>query len=62
MRGDGLLKILGETAIAVEPREGAFDHLPARQDLEALGFVRRLDDVDDPFAGATERARELLSA
>ena len=39
-----VFKILGETATAIEPGEGALDDPASRQNLEPLGLVRAFDD------------------
>ena len=38
-RGDGLLEVLGQAAVAAEPCKGPLDHPASGQDLEALGVV-----------------------
>lgn len=48
--GDGCLEILGETAVLVEPGEGALDDRSARQEHEAGSGTRALDDFERPFA------------
>ena len=48
--GDGCLEVLGEAAASSEPREGAFDHPSARQELEAFDAGWPLDDLDGPGA------------
>ena len=67
-RGDGLLEVLGETAVAIEPCEGALDDPTARQKLEApsaklrtcFGGIGSLDDLDAPLAKAAQRSPELV--
>ena len=49
-RCDGLIEVLGEPPIAIEPRKGAFDDPAARQNLEAAGGIGSPDDRDSAFA------------
>ena len=60
-RGDGLLEVLGEASVPVEPCQRALDHPTAGQDLEALCGVGSLDDLDGPFADAAQRILEFVS-
>lgn len=48
-------KSLAKPAFAVDPSEGPLDDPAARQQHEALGNVRPLDDVDRPVAEWHER-------
>lgn len=52
---DGLLEILGEASVPVEPCQSALNHPATGQHLEALGGVGSLDDLDGPFADAAQR-------
>ena len=60
-RGNSLLEVLGETAVAVQPGQGALDHPLARQEFEALGHAGSLDDLNDQFADAAQRLPRLVS-
>src|SRR6056297_2711438 len=53
-RGDGFLPVLCEPAASAEPGEGALHDPAARQDLEALGGVGALHDLDRPDADPVE--------
>ena len=57
--GDGFLPVLGQAAASSQPCEGSFDDPSARQDLEALGGIGSLDDLDPPVAGAPQRLPQL---
>ena len=61
-RCNGLLEVLGETAVAVQPGQRALDHPAAGQDLKALGGVGPLDDFDGPLADAAKRILEFVSS
>ena len=61
-----VFNILGKTATAIEPGEGAFDNPSTGQDDEPLGSIRALDDFDldlreDPSDGLFED-RPLIAA
>lgn len=56
-RCDGLLEVLGKSAISVEPGDCPFDNPPAGQDFEALDLVGAFDDCDHP---ATQRLQGIL--
>lgn len=60
-RCDGLLKVLGEAAVAIEPCQRSFDNPAARQNHEALGRICPLDDLDGPFADPSEGIPELVT-
>ena len=55
-----MLEVLGETAVAIEPCEGALDDPTARQKLEAFGCIGLLDDLDCPLADATQGVLEFV--
>ena len=57
---DSSPEVLGETAVAPQPCEGAFDHPLAGQDFEALCAVGSLDDLERPFADFGQRRAELV--
>ena len=56
-----MFEVFGETAVAVQPCEGAFDDPAAGQDNEALGAVGTLDYLDGPIADFGERGFELAA-
>lgn len=60
-RSDGLLEVLGQSAVSVEPCQRAFDDPAAGQHLKALGCVGSLDDLDGPLADAAQGVLELVS-
>ena len=60
-RGDGLLEVLGEASIAVEPCQRALDHPAARQHFKAFGGVGPFDDLDGPLADAAQSILEFVS-
>lgn len=55
----GCHKIFRESAITVEPSAGALDTPAARQEFEALGVVRALDDLQGPGPDLGERCLQL---
>jgi len=57
--GDGFLPILGQSAAASEPGEGAFDNPAARQDLEALGGIGTFDNLHRPLADLFQGAMQF---
>jgi len=59
--GDCCFEILGEATTTAEPRKSPLDHPAARQDLEALGSVRTLDDFQRPRALAFQCGAEFGS-
>ena len=59
--GDGLFKVLGKAAVAVQPSEGSLDNPAARENHEALCGIGALDDLDGPFADLAQRFPELVS-
>jgi len=59
---EGGLKVLGEAAVAVEPRKGALDHPAAGQDDKSGGGIGAFDDLDRPPADLIERGIELGAA
>ena len=59
--GDGGLEVLGETATAAEPGEGALDDPSSRQELEAFDAGRTLDDLDGPRAAIGDGAERSWS-
>lgn len=59
-RSDGLLEVLGQASVSVEPSQGTLHDPASRQDFEALGCVGSLDDVDGPFSDAAQRVFELV--
>ena len=58
---DGFFPVLGETAAPAEPCEGAFDDPSAREDLEAVGLVGALDDLDRPASRSYRNRRTARS-
>ncbi len=56
---DGPFEVLGETAVAVEPCEGALDHPAAGDSLEPLGTVGTLDDFYCPLAHVAQGGAEF---
>ena len=58
---DGFLPILCQTTATTEPCEGAFHDPSAWQNLEALGGVGALDDLQRPASEAHEGAPQLRS-
>src|SRR5579863_813498 len=58
---DGSLEVLGETAIAVEPCNGAFDNPSLRQRLKASRSIGSPDDFDGPSAHFGECLAQLLA-
>jgi hypothetical protein len=56
-----LLEVLGEASIAAEPGQRPFDDPSAGQDLEALGGIGSLDDLDGPSADAAQRLAQLFA-
>src|SRR3546814_1069041 len=59
---DGLFPILSQPAAASEPCKGAFDHPAARENLEPLGGVGALDDLQGPAPDLVQRSSEFRSA
>src|SRR3546814_12242715 len=59
---DGLFPILSQPAAASEPCKGAFDHPAARENLEPLGGVGALDDLQGPAPDLVQRSYEFRSA
>jgi len=60
-RCDGLLEVLGKSAVTVEPRDGSFHDPPSRQDFEALCGVESLDDRNHPFAQGLQGTLQFLA-
>lgn len=60
-RGDGLLEVLGAAAVAIQPRKGPLHHPASAQDLESLGVVRPLDDLDRPFRDLAQCLAKLFA-
>src|SRR5216683_1390944 len=58
---DGGLEILGETAVSVEPGDGALDHPAALDAVEARGGLDALDDFDRPLAELFECGLEFVA-
>lgn len=58
---DGFLPVLGQPAASPQPCEGALDDPAARQNLEAFGFIRPLDDLQGERADLLHRALKLRS-
>lgn len=48
-------------SVAAEPGQRSFDDPSAGQDLEALGNIGSLDDLDGPFADAAQRLAQLVA-
>ena len=61
-RGDGLLEVLGETAVPIEPCERALDDPAARREFEAFGDVGTFDDFDGPLADPAESIAKLVAS
>ena len=57
--GDGIRPILGQSAAASEPGEGAFDNPAARQDLEALGAIGTFDNLHRPIVDLFQGAMQF---
>ena len=55
-------EVLGEAAASTEPGEGTFDDPAPRQELEALGALRSLDDFDGPRSAMGQCGDELIAA
>ncbi len=56
----GCLEVLGETAAASKPGKGPLHDPAPGQNLEALGGIATLDDLDGPLADLVERPSEFL--
>jgi hypothetical protein len=61
-RGDGLLEVLGEATVAVQPSEDSLDNPTAREDDTPLCGIGAFDDLDGPFADPAQRVPELVSS
>src|SRR5665647_253234 len=59
--GDGALEVLCQPSAPAEPGECTVHHPPARQDLEAFGLVRALDDFQRELSDLLQRAPQLRS-
>ena len=58
---DGGLEVLGETAVAPQPGQGALDHPTPGQHLETRHVVASLDDLQRPLANLFQRRGEFRS-
>jgi hypothetical protein len=58
---DGFLPVLGQPAASPQPCECALHDRATRQELEAFGFVRPLDDLQGERADLLHRALKLRS-
>ena len=58
---DGALPVLCEAPASSEPCECPLDDPSSWQDLEALGGIGALDDLDRPVADPGERRGELVA-
>ena len=58
---DGFLEVLGGPSAAAEPGEGSLHDRSTRQDLEALGLIRTLDDLNRPLADLAQLPLQLLA-
>jgi hypothetical protein len=58
---DGGLKILGKTAVSVEPGDGSLDHPTALDEVEARGGLGAPDDFDRPFAELLEGVLKFVA-
>lgn len=58
---DGFLEVLCKSSAPAEPRESAFHHPSARQNLEAFGLVGSLDDLQRELTDLLQRALQLWS-
>ena len=56
-----MFEVLGEAAVAAEPRQRPFYDPTAGQDFEALGGIGSLDDLDGPFADAAQGFAQLVA-
>ena len=57
----GLLKVLGEAAVAAQPSQRSLYDSAAGQDLKALCGIGLLDDLDGPFAYAAQGVAQLVA-
>jgi len=60
--GDGGLEVLGETTVASEPGEGAFDHPALGLGLEGADTLGSRHDLDRPPAEIGDRIEQLVAA
>ena len=56
----GRLEVLGETAASSKPSESPLHDPAPGQNLEALGGIGALDDLDGPLADPVEPSSEFL--
>lgn len=59
---DGSLEVLGQPSASAQPREGPLNDPSARQDFEAFGAVRPLDDLNRELADLLQSAPHLFGA
>jgi len=57
-----LIEVLGEAAVAAEPRQCALDHPSAREDDEAFGSIRTPDDRDSLFVDLAQCVVEFVAS
>ena len=60
--GDGAFEVFGEAAVAVEPREGAFDDPAPRDELKAHGLLRAFNNFESPVAVALQCRTQLFTS
>ena len=61
-RCDGLLEVLCEAAVPIEPSQCAFDDPASGQDDKPLFGIGAFDDLDGPFADPPEGVPELVAS
>ena len=59
--GDGRLEVFGQTAVTIEPGEGAFDDPAAREDLKTDSAGHAPHDLDRPVAEFSEPIEQFVA-